>query len=61
MIPGAAYSRYSVFVPLAPVWTSEPVWVPRWLTSEEDATVLPSRLNITGGLAPGSTNMQYAP
>lgn len=59
-LPGAAYRGYTVFDTFAPVWTSDPVWVPERLTDVQDDDIATPFIADTAGIALGKTTMQYA-
>lgn len=59
-MPGATYRGLPVFDTFAPVWTSDPVWVPERQVAALDADVGPPFVADLAGVAMGRTTMQYA-
>lgn len=60
-LPGASYRGYPVFDSFAPVWTSDPMWVPERLIDVQDDDIAAPFIADTAGVALGKTTMQYAP
>jgi hypothetical protein len=61
VVPGSTYRGFPVFDFIAPVWTTDPAWVPERLTSLMDDDIGVPLMTDLPGVALGKTTMQYAP